>query len=446
MGGPLFANDDFLAHYYKPVRARLRGLARNPVIPAALLRRLVDEQWPETRYTLPARRRWTEEQFGALAGHPDREVRMLLAQAMHVTPEQRARLVEDPEGAVLHALAVGPDWFSVGSWTPREVLPVWAYKRLLERRPRLALWLEDCWGLPEEVRAGLAVEVPPPAATRSTAAAGAVLDRREAEERASHEKASTRADVAADPRLPADLVDRLAVDPDAEVRLAVSMRRELTEEQRAAIDYRVDRDDRIRPVSWAADAVSPDIRRRCVHSAHVGLRRSVAYNPHLTPEEIAVLARDDDFAVRLLLCEQHRVVPAETVLTTYLEARTVTRGRLLEHPSFVRAGLARLAGSPDPQARALVVLDPDAPPELIERLSHDPHPMVRNWMADDPRLTPGRVLELFEDESTAGGAAASPHLPVPLMQRALADAATLAEEPVEGTPVLYLGRWPTEES
>jgi hypothetical protein len=122
-----------------------------------------------------------------------------------------------------------------------------------------------------------------------------------------------------------------------------------------------------------------------------------------------------------------------------------TRGRLLDHPSFQRVGLARLADSPDPQARALVVLDPEATPKLIERLSNDPHPMVRESTAGDPRLSPSRVLELFDDPSTAGAAAANPHLPVPVMHGVLTDAATLADEVVEGKPAVYLGRWSPDQ-
>ncbi|MER5336821.1 hypothetical protein [Micromonospora sp. NPDC002717] len=127
------------------------------------------------------------------------------------------------------------------------------------------------------------------------------------------------------------------------------------------------------------------------------------------------------------------------MLNTYLEATTMTRCRLLTHPSFPRIGLARLADSPDPQARALVVLDPEAAPELIERLSNDPHPAVRGWTSKDPRLSPHRVLELFEDPSTAGAAAANPHLPVSVMYRILADAVTLADEVLEGKPAVHLG-------
>ena len=39
-------------------------------------------------------------------------------------------------------------------------------------------------------------------------------------------------------------------------------------------------------------------------------------------------------------------------------------------------------------------------------------------------LSPAKVLELFADPAVTGQAAANPHLPVPLMERILTDAAT----------------------
>ena len=57
--------------------------------------------------SLTSRTEWSDEQFEILATHPDREVRVLLAQTRHVTPEQRARLVEDPDPRILDALAEG---------------------------------------------------------------------------------------------------------------------------------------------------------------------------------------------------------------------------------------------------------------------------------------------------------------------------------------------------
>ncbi|WP_200216813.1 hypothetical protein [Micromonospora coerulea] len=183
------------------------------------MRRLVDKQLREAGFALTFRKEWTDEQFEALADHPDRKVRELLAQAVHVTPEQRARLVEDPEPGVLRALAEGPDWFLAWTWTPQPALPTWAYERLLERKPRLELIMADSPWLPQDLRARLWPAGSPPAPADEPPP-----DRREAEAQAGADNEWTRVTAAADPRLPADLVARLAVDPSPAVRLAVSMR------------------------------------------------------------------------------------------------------------------------------------------------------------------------------------------------------------------------------
>lgn len=400
------------------------------------MRQLVEEHLREAEAALMLRLEWSDEQFEALVNHPDHKVRRLLAQAVHVTPEQRARLVEDPERSVLWALAEGPTSLLASRWTVTAALPVWAYERLLERHPRLELVMVDSPWVPQELRARLW-----PGESRTAPADEPPTDRRELEAQASDDNDWVRSTAAAEPDLRADLVARLAVDPSPGVRLAVSMRPEFSEEQRAAIDYHVGRDDRIQPAVWATRTRDPEIQSRCVRSAHIGLRRSVACNPHLTVDHIAALENDDDFAVRLLLCERHSGVSHETVLNTYLDATTATRGRLLDHPSFQWVGLAQLAESPDPWARALVVRDPEAAPQLIERLSHDPRPEVRNSTAGDPRLSPSRVLDLFDDPETAGAAAANPHLPLPVMRGVLTDAATLANGAVDGEPAVLLGRW-----
>ena len=432
----LYVNDAFLAHYNKPARARLRGLARNPAVSGALLRRLVDEYFQEVGFYLDGRRYWSDEQFDALADHPDPDVRIRLAEALHVRPEQRARLVEDSSFKVLKALAAGPTPFDLPIAVREPTLPLWAYDRLIDRDTRLREAIANSRWAPEDLRQRLSPSTTAPAGEP-------LLERQEAEELTRRGSDWDRAGAAADPRLPADLVAKLAADPSPAVRLAASMLPGLTEQQRAAIDYSVAPGDRITPASWAMTTRDPQQQRQCVYSAHIGLRRSVAYNTSLSSDLVAVLAADDDFAVRLLLCENHADVPGETVLATYLEAETLSRGRLLDHPALRQVRLAHLANSSDPSARCLVTLDPDAPPELVEQLSRDPHPAVRASTADDQRLSPSRVLELFDDPSTTETAAANPHLPVHVMGRILADARALADEQIEGTPTVYLGNWKT---
>jgi hypothetical protein len=160
---------------------------------------------------------------------------------------------------------------------------------------------------------------------------------------------------------------------------------------------------------------------------------------------VARLVDDDDFAVRLLLCEYQVNVSADTVLATYLQATTLSRGRLLTHPALRGADLVHFADSDDPSARCLVRRDPTAAAALIEGLSHDPHPAVRASTASDARLSLGRLLELFDDPSTTEAAASNPRLPVSVMELILEEAADLAHEQIEGTPRVYLGRWQPDQ-
>ncbi|WP_207400260.1 hypothetical protein, partial [Actinomadura fibrosa] len=218
----------------------------------------------------------------------------------------------------------------------------------------------------------------------------------------------------------------LAADPAAEVRLAVSLRPELTEAERAAIDYRIGPRDRPRPPPWFRDRLGDaELLRRCATSAHVGLRRLAAHSPHLPADLVTLLAADGDFTVRALLAEHHPGAPGELLLAVTLESRHPARFERLGHPNFPHAGLARLAGSPDPVARMLAIRDPAASAEVVERLSRDGEPRVRAAAAGDARLPVARLLELLDDPAAARSAAGNPGLPEPSMRRILYDVAIL---------------------
>jgi hypothetical protein len=213
----LYVNDAFLARHNNPARARLRGLARNPAICGALLRRLVDEYFQEIGFDLEYRRHWSDEQFDALMGHPDPEVRIRLAKALHVTPEQVARLVEDSSLKVLKTLASGPTPFDLPIAVREARMPLWAYKRLIDRDPGLREAVARSRWAPTDLRQPL----PPSTTARVDEPLG---DPRQAEDVIRRGDDWIRARVATDHRLPADLVARLAVDPSPMVRLAESMR------------------------------------------------------------------------------------------------------------------------------------------------------------------------------------------------------------------------------
>ncbi|TYB38558.1 LRV domain-containing protein [Micromonospora sp. AP08] len=456
------------------VRERVRGVAGNPATPPELLVRMLDHG-PAGQAVLIFRAHLPDEVCRAAAAHPDVRIRLSLADSWHATPEQRALLVDDARPAVRTALAAGPDLFRA---TP-DPLPEPTYARLAaDPVTRVREAVADSWQCPPSVRARLVGDPDPvvrisayarwadppeevtdrlladPDVRRAVArracrhrpellaevldatwsdgwelsavAIDARLDRASAERLARHGDTGVRAAVAENPHLPRDLVDELSVDPDPKVRLRLSLRPGLTEAERAAVDYRVRPTDRLTPARWVLDCRDdPDALDVAVRSAHIGLRRSAAYSPHLRPDQVARLAADEDFAVRLLLCENHDGVPGDVLLATYLEAQVITAGMLVGRPNFPRVGLARLADSADPRARMLVRHDPEAPADLIDRLSRDPDEHVRWSVAADPRLQPDRLAELLDDPATTGAAARNPNLSADHIERILAEAGIL---------------------
>ncbi|MEV4876574.1 hypothetical protein [Streptomyces cyaneofuscatus] len=97
--------------------------------------------------------------------------------------------------------------------------------------------------------------------------------------------------LALNPALPADLAAGLADHEDPAVRLAVSARPELSEDERAAIDWRIGPEDRLPGLWWVWNARhDPQTLRRCATSAHTWLRRSAASCPELPQDCVELLA------------------------------------------------------------------------------------------------------------------------------------------------------------
>ncbi|MFM9496962.1 hypothetical protein ACKI1Q_25465 [Streptomyces galilaeus] len=444
------------------------GLAANPAAPASVLLRLLkfDHEW-STVARLTYRASVPDEVAEALLAHPDRRVRGALAESAGADPALRARLLDGPASDAI-LVACGPHPYG----TTAPPLPDAAYERLLahdnanvryetanapstpahvllplathedpffRRAACRRVWDE----LGPQVRGAL-LDDPDPE-VRTAAALQVMADDEErtawlVETRADHlwlwdvlahgrlvrglaerllaeflDTDTTRlARLVGNPTFPADLAATLAGHEDPAVRLSVSARAELTEEQRAAIDWKVTEEDRLEPLVWVwrgrADA---ELLRRCARSAHTWLRRSAAVCAELPDDCVELLADDEDFAVRLLLAERHPKAPPELLLDLYLHGTHRAVGVLVSRPGFPSAGLAeRFADAADPQARALALRDPAATPELVERLSRDPDGFVRLMAASDRRLAVRRVVELLDDPEVGFAAAANPLLPV----------------------------------
>ncbi|MGW8455902.1 hypothetical protein ACWGLO_30860 [Streptomyces niveus] len=454
----------------------LNALAGNPAAPAGVLLRLLALDDHSIRHRLSYRESFPDEVAEAMLGHSDSRVRRVLAASWTIAPELRARLLDGPASDA-YAVASGP--MPYGMAVPP--LPDRAYERLLtHERGMVRYETLNAAGVPDHVLVPLAGHPDPLfrlAACRrvwhalTDGVRAALLDdadpsvRRAAALWVVHEDEERTAELvdayagdwqlsevvergrlgpdlaerllaggtwlahlARNPTLPAALASRLAHHEDPAVRLAVSARPELSEEQRAAIGWEIGPEDRLDTLRWVWDArADQDVLRRCATSAHPWLRRSAAVCRELPKDCVELLAGDEDFAVRLLLAERHPQAPAELLLDLYLHGTHRAVGMLVGRPQFPAAGLAaRFGEAADPRARALAVRDPEATPALLERLSRDPDADVRATVALDARLPVARVVELLADPDVASAAAGNPALPVAEMT-ALLDAAGVPE-------------------
>ncbi|MFI6587304.1 hypothetical protein [Embleya sp. NPDC050493] len=468
------------------------GVLGNPAVPGeALLRALTGELGRVACNGLAEATAFPQEVIEVMVGHPDRRVRMALAGNPHVDPVQRARLVTDPDRVVAVWTVRGgrhpdgdprplPDdayarFLSHVMWsegdpdgdllTRDEMMqelvaspdtPSHIY-RSFARRPEAELRLMACWWWESHVMVDrVALTLDPVRGVRRRARRAAFDVRRcltdidwsptgrGSEFFISH-RPLTRADAerivlgdapphyrpyaAGNSHLPADLVAVLARDPDPRIRYRVSIRPELTEGQRAAIDYEVpalaDLDDPMQlvprclvgtPEEWARSR-HPALRRRAACSGGQGRARSDA--GALADELRDALAVDPDLGVRVLTCRHQVGVAPELLLRAYRDFHGCHRNRLTYRPGFPTHGLARFAGDPDPGMRELVLRDPGASAEVVLGLLADPERCVRTALARHPAVPVDRLLVLLDDPELGPYAARNPALPVEVMHRIL---------------------------
>ncbi|MFE6176069.1 hypothetical protein [Streptomyces sp. NPDC056464] len=240
--------------------------------------------------------------------------------------------------------------------------------------------------------------------------------------------AEVRRALAANPGLSAHGVAVLAQDPQDDIRSAVALRPDLTEEQRAAVRHDFD------PTSMSMSHTLPwvedlhrdaDAMRRLAASSHPLVRRSVARARHLPPDVVARLAQDRDRVVRLFLAESCEDAPADMLLEVWRwwDGSFSHPDRPRSHPNFPRAGLLRYTADPSGRMRRLALDDPESTPADVARLARDPVPEVRRRAAEDPRLSPADAVRLLNDPEAQvrGTAVRNPRLPARVLAGLLHD-------------------------
>lgn len=369
------------------VDLRLRAV-ENPTADVDVLARLARDPEPRVRFVYAALagdfgRRVPEGVPEILAGDSEAGVRRMAAQ-WDLPVAVRARLAED-EDALVRASALTAELWPRLSASVHEAL-------LADPEPR--------------VRDFVAKLFPPEPAPRA-----------EPDQRVQDPDPFVRRTAAQDPEVPTALALQLAEDPDDSVRLSLSMREDLTEEQRSAIAYVVPNGYHTPPRWIVARGHQPDIARRAAASGHVLLRRSIAMQPKLPADVVDQLAEDEDFFVRLTLCQSCQEAPHALVLEMYAHWHGLTSTFLRSHPNFAQPGLARFADHPNARLRRAALDDPEARPELVLRLIDDP--AVGWWALRDPRLPGEELHQRLGIPGSARNAAANPALPPETMHRLL---------------------------
>lgn len=404
--------------------AWVRGLARNPAAPASVIRRIITVP-DRVDYPLPWLRHFelSAEVLAEIATVSDPKVRRDVAQNPHTDVETLARLAADATQSVrFNALMAAND---------RGVL----------------LPAQLAAGLVDDAHEGIRTEAQiqqtrhqtvsadsssAPAPPPEPAAPVAILPRSEAEPLITSPDPEIRGAAAGDPRVPRDLALRLAGDPDDTVRLCLSLREDLSDDERQAIPYIVP-DGYHRVPSWIKElGTDPEALTRLASSRHVLIRRSVAAFRHLPPEAVALLAADEDFFVRLTLCQNCVDAPHEVLIEMYAWWHGKTAWFLQFRPNFHRPGFAKYATHINLRLRALSLRDPELSVAEVVRLASDPE--LRGAAVSDPRL-PTADLEavLFGGDGYAGAAASNPRLP-PAVMHLLLDLAAVPQDPDAAAP------------
>ncbi|MGA4956441.1 hypothetical protein [Streptomyces lavendulocolor] len=237
---------------------------------------------------------------------------------------------------------------------------------------------------------------------------------------ADHPSRLLRQALAARPDLPADVCRRLVADPVAGVRAELAANAVL-DDTLVGVPA-ADRDPAVRRAAAQNPRVPLDVLDRLADTVRLPaepLPRIAA----ASPAEVGELARSGNPAVRMLVA-QRRDLPADVrdMLAADPDAKVVAS--VAGHPGLAEARLRAMVRRHGNQVAAAVAANPDASPALLEDLAGR-RPPVRKALREIARhrhATAAALLPCLEDARTRPVAAAHPALPPPLVAALLTDA------------------------
>ncbi|MGW4028751.1 hypothetical protein ACWEFL_05405 [Streptomyces sp. NPDC004838] len=379
------------------------------------------------------------EMLEQLIDDPDPQVRERLAQGHHTPSDLRARLTTDSDPAIRAALA--KHWVQA----PESI------RRILLTDPEAKVRAAAC----STYYAHRPHPIPPSdllptlladPVTRAGAVMHAVLDADTLQRLAADPDSQVRGELARHPDLPPPVRDVLAVDPALSVRVKVFARPDTPEHVRAQIHASVhelsrstadpdpDADDET-VLQWFQNEFAPTELRILrlpwvtadplphIDSPYVGFRVSAAASKALPANAVARLLDDEEEMVRLTMASTapHLVDPAtaEGIERRYRRRDKFTfwwdKEKVLTFPPET---LRRFATDSEPRLRSFAPRDPNLPSELAEKLASDPEDRVRWAVAPHRNLPRPSLFRLLADSSerVAEAAGASPSLPVDRME------------------------------
>ncbi|MFD7868244.1 hypothetical protein [Streptomyces sp. NPDC059783] len=470
----------------------LDGLAKNPALPAELVRRFlgrrkglgqvakrpdlsedviaeiiaVDDHW--LTHSLALNRRLPPAFRMILAGHADPSIRRAVAVAAEGSPRALyERLLDDGDQQVRQYLAENDH-------TPDDLRTRLAADPSPEVRSAVAQW----WtAAPEPVRRRLLTDpedsvraaacatyfrrlphpVPPPdlvprlladPVTRAGAVRHCTLDTATAHRLAEDPDDEVRIALAAHPDLPSALRDALAQDPDPRVAVRVFAREDTPEPVRARIHDRI-HSPSTPPGDWLTHAESlDDVAFEREVMGQVARAELRALRPAWVTADPVPYADSPYVCFRASAAMSDRLPPPLVARLLDDEESSVRTTMALHARDRIDPATAeRLDRTHRPDKRVLwrPADDFPLPPEALRRLATDPDPRMRQLAPRDPDLPLPviRRLATDPDDVVRRTVAAHPRLPPDDLTRLLADpsehvAATAAANPA--LPLAFMHR------
>ncbi|GLZ78536.1 hypothetical protein Afil01_33430 [Actinorhabdospora filicis] len=416
----ILAEDDFwLTH----------SLALNRTLPDRFRIALAGHADPGIRAAVAtAAERWPHGLFERLADDGDPLVRRRLAENEHGPDDLRARLARDPDPSVRAALA---QWWTRAPESVRRLLLTDA-----DDEVRAAACATYYRRLPHPVPpADLVPALLADPVTRAGAVRHCSLDGDVAHRLATDPDPAVRKAVAAHPELRPPIRDLLATDGDPGVALAIFARRDTPEALRATVHTRLTAETPPSPPDASDEALMDWLSAEAARHELAGLRL-----PWVTADPLPHV--DSPYACFRASAARSGDLPAWAVTALLADEESAVRTTMAVNSSIpVDSGTAeRIDRDHRPQKRTrwrpadTLAL----PVEVLRRLAHDPDPRMRQLTPRDPEL-PSHLADALAADSDDGvrlAIASHPGLRPETLTRLLGDPAESVAEAAASHPAL----------